>query len=85
METLEKLTCVMVWNTAPETLCWFFKLNLATNKVPDANTKSAPMTERIEAGKPKAQYASLGLMKANRREEQAVRHVPKATAIVNRG
>ncbi len=46
--------------------------------VPTENTKSAPKTEQIALGKPKAQYVALGSMSAKNIEAQAVTRVPVA-------
>ena len=49
---------------------------MATKSVPEANTKSAPKTEKTAAGKPNAQYVEWGLITAKRRLATAVRAVP---------
>jgi hypothetical protein len=46
--------------------------------LPHANTKSAPKTAKIAAGKPKAQYTAAGLIKASNKLAHPVRAVPIA-------
>lgn len=48
------------------------------NRVPAANTKSAPKTEVMAAGKPKAQYGAFGSMSAKRSAATDVMSVPSA-------
>jgi len=50
----------------------------AMNSVPHANTKSAPSTQIIAAGKPYSQYGDDGSIKANRRAATVVAVVPRA-------
>lgn len=45
--------------------------------VPAANTKSAPNTERMDAGNPYAQYTAVGSMMAKRRVAREVHIHPK--------
>ena len=70
-------TWVIVWNKAPPTLCSWGSAILATNIVPEAYTKSAPMTHTIAEGNPKAQYGDGGLMSAKSRLAAPVHNVPK--------
>ncbi len=67
---------VSVWKSAPPTDCSCGRQTRAMKSVPVANTKSAPKTVTIAAGKPNAQYGAAGSMSAKRRFEVAVRTVP---------
>ena len=69
---------VTVWKTAPPSDCSWGRQTLAVKSVPVANTKSAPNTVRIAAGKPKAQYGAAGLISARRRPATAVDTHPNA-------
>lgn len=71
-------TWPMVWKTPPARLCSCGRATLATKIEPAANTKSAPTTEKMAAGKPNAQYGAEGLMSANRRDAPDVNKVPVA-------
>ena len=71
-------TCVRVWKSAPPTDCSCGRHTLATKSVPVANTKSAPKTEMMAAGKPKAQKGADGSMTAKRRLASPVKSVPIA-------
>ena len=75
--TLER-TCIIVWNNPPLTLCSCGREIFAMNRVPAANTKSAPKTEVMAAGKPKAQYGALGSMSAKSSAATEVMRVPRA-------
>ena len=66
----------MVWNKAPARLCSCGRLIFATNNVPAAKTKSAPNTERMAEGNPKAQYGFDTSITANSRFAVAVNVVP---------
>ena len=69
-------SCVSVWKSAPPTLCSCGRQLFATNSVPVENTKSAPKTHRIAAGKPKAQYGAEGTITAKSRLASPVPIVP---------
>lgn len=71
-----ELTWVIVWNSPPARLCSCGSATLAMKSVPAANTKSAPTTAMIAAGKPKAQYTALGRITANRRHAADEHNVP---------
>ena len=69
-------TWVIVWNSAPATLCSCGRATFAMKSVPAANTKSAPKTEKMAAGKPKAQYGALGSISAKKTLAKEVKSVP---------
>ena len=65
-------------NIAPERLCSCGRDTLATYRVPAENTKSAPITAMMAAGKPNAQYEASGSIRAKRRLAHPVAAVPNA-------
>ena len=58
---------------------------MAMKSVPAANTKSAPKTEKMAAGKPKAQYGALGSISAKKTLAKEVKSVPTTGAGVSMG
>lgn len=70
--------------SAPPTLCSCGRQTFATKSVPAANTKSAPKTARIVAGKPKAQYGAAGSITAKSRLATPVNVVPITSVITVR-
>ena len=69
-------------NQAPARDCSPGSATLATKIDPAADTKSAPNTEMIAAGKPKAQYVDDVLIRAKRRLAAPVRMVPKTGRLI---